>query len=129
MVALADEIDISRGDLIAHAGDGAPEPRAAFEATVCWLGPRALEPRRDYLLRQGTRETRVRIRSVDAHLDIETLAWNASADPVEPNGIARLTISTQHPIVADSYEALRATGSFILIDAATYDTVAAGMIR
>jgi sulfate adenylyltransferase subunit 1 len=129
MVVLADEIDISRGDLIAHAGDGAPEPRAAFEATVCWLGPRALEPRREYLLRQGTRETRVRIRSIDAHLDIETLAWGASTDPVEPNGIVRLAISTQHPIVADSYEVLRATGSFILVDAATYDTVAAGMIR
>jgi sulfate adenylyltransferase subunit 1 len=129
LVALADDIDISRGDLIAHAGNGAPQPRAAFEATVCWLGPRALEPRREYLVRQGSRETRVRIRSIDAHLDIETLAWSASADPVEPNSIVRLAISTQHPIVADSYEALRATGSFILIDATTYDTVAAGMIR
>jgi len=55
-------------------------------------------------------------------------AWRAGADPVEPNGIARLALSTQHPIVADRYEALRATGSFILIDATTYDTVAAGMI-
>jgi sulfate adenylyltransferase subunit 1 len=126
--ALADDIDISRGDLIAHAGADAPEPRAVFDATVCWLGPRALEARREYLLRQGTRETRVRIRGIDGHLDIETLAWNASADPVEPNGIVRLVISTQHPIVADSYETLRATGSFILIDATTYDTVAAGMI-
>ena len=128
LVTLADEVDISRGDLIARAGASAPEPRATFDATVCWLGPRALEPRRDYLLRQGTRETRARIRHIEAHLDIETLAWRAGADPVEPNGIARLALSTQHPIVADRYEALRATGSFILIDATTYDTVAAGMI-
>jgi sulfate adenylyltransferase subunit 1 len=128
LVTLADEVDISRGDLIAKAGASAPEPRAAFDATVCWLGPRALEPRRDYLLRQGARETRARIRHIEAHLDIETLAWRMGADPVEPNGIARLALSTQHPIVADRYEALRATGSFILIDATTYDTVAAGMI-
>jgi sulfate adenylyltransferase subunit 1 len=128
VVTLAEEVDISRGDLIARAGATAPQPRATFDATVCWLGPRALEPRREYLLRQGTRETRVRIRQIDAHLDIETLAWRAGAEPVEPNGIARLGMSTQHPIVADRYDELRGTGSFILIDAATYDTVAAGMI-
>ncbi len=128
LVSLADEIDISRGDLIAQAGAGAPEPRSAFDVTVCWLGQRALEPRREYLLRQGTRETRVRIRHIEAHLDIETLAWRAGSDPVQPNSIARLAISTQHPIAADPYEALRATGSFILIDATSYDTVAAGMI-
>jgi sulfate adenylyltransferase subunit 1 len=128
LVQLADELDISRGDLIAPAGAAAPQPRSAFEATVCWLGPRALEPRREYLIRHGPRETRARIRSIDAHLDIETLAWRAGPDPVVPNGIARLAISTQHPVAADAYESLRATGSFILIDPATFDTVAAGMI-
>jgi sulfate adenylyltransferase subunit 1 len=128
LVALADDIDVSRGELIAGADAGAPEPRASFEATVCWLGQRPLEPRREYLLRHGTRETRARIRQVAAFLDIETLAWGAGSDAVEPNSIVRLAISTQHPVAADSYEALRATGSFILIDPTTYDTVAAGMI-
>jgi sulfate adenylyltransferase subunit 1 len=128
LVQLTDELDISRGDLIALAGAAAPQPRSTFEATVCWLGPRALEPRREYLMRHGTRETRARIRSVAAHLDIETLAWRAQPDPVEPNGIARLAISTQHPIAADAYESLRATGSFILIDPTSFDTVAAGLI-
>jgi sulfate adenylyltransferase subunit 1 len=128
LVQLTDELDISRGDLIALAGPAAPQPRSTFEATVCWLGPRALEPRREYLMRHGTRETRARIRSIAAHLDIETLAWRAEPDPVEPNGIARLAISTQHPIAADAYESLRATGSFILIDPASFDTVAAGLI-
>jgi sulfate adenylyltransferase subunit 1 len=128
LVGLEDEVDISRGDLIALAGDSAPTPRATFDATVCWLGQRALEPRREYLLRQGTRETRVRIRRINAHLDIQTLAWVTGGEPLEPNGIAQLSVSTQHPIVADSYETLRATGSFILIDATTFDTVAAGMI-
>jgi len=128
LVALADEVDISRGDLIARADGDAPHPRGAFDVTVCWLSQRALDPRREYLLRHVTRETRVRIQRVDAHLDIETLAWHARADPVESNGIARLAISTQHPIAADPYDALRATGSFILIDPTTYDTVAAGMI-
>ncbi|HEX4598573.1 MAG TPA: GTP-binding protein [Burkholderiaceae bacterium] len=128
LVGLEDEVDISRGDLIARADDSAPTPRATFDATVCWLGQRALEPQREYLLRQGTRETRVRIRRINAHLDIQTLAWVAGGEPLEPNGIAQLSVSTQHPIVADSYETLRATGSFILIDATTFDTVAAGMI-
>jgi sulfate adenylyltransferase subunit 1 len=128
LVQLQDDIDISRGDLIAHAGALAPEPRSAFTATVCWLGQHALDPRREYLMRHGTRETRARIREVTAHLDIETLAWVPGADAVEPNGIAQLAISTQHPIAADAYQALRATGSFILIDPAHFDTVAAGMI-
>jgi sulfate adenylyltransferase subunit 1 len=128
LVQLADDIDISRGDLIALAGADAPEPRSAFDVTVCWLGQRALDPRREYLLRHGTRETRARVRQIAAHLDIVTLAWQAGAGPVEPNAIARLAVSTQHPIAADAYQSLRATGSFILIDPVSFDTVAAGMI-
>jgi sulfate adenylyltransferase subunit 1 len=128
LVQLADEVDISRGDLIAHPGASSPQPRSAFDATVCWLGPRALETRREYLLRHGTRETRVRIGEVGAHLDIETLAWRSEAAAIEPNGIARLSLRTQHPVAADSYAALRANGSFILIDPAHNGTVAAGMI-
>jgi sulfate adenylyltransferase subunit 1 len=128
LVQLTEDIDISRGDLIAGAEADAPAPRSAFDVTVCWLGQRALDPRREYLLRHGTRETRARIRQITAHLDIETLGWRAGADPVEPNGIARLAVSTQHPIAADAYQSLRATGSFVLIDPVSFDTVAAGMI-
>jgi sulfate adenylyltransferase subunit 1 len=128
LVQLADDIDISRGDLLAHAGASAAQPRSSFEATVCWLGQRALDTRREYLLRHGPRETRARIRQVTAQLDIETLSWKAGADSVEPNGLAQLAITTQHPIAADPYQELRATGSFILIDPAHFDTVAAGMI-
>jgi sulfate adenylyltransferase subunit 1 len=127
LVQIADDVDISRGDLIAGADGRAPQPRSTLEATVCWLGQRPLEPSREYLLRHGARETRARIRQVGAHLDIETLAWRGGG-AVEPNGIARLALSTQHPIAADAYESLRATGSFILIDPAHFDTVAAGMI-
>ena len=128
LVVLADDIDISRGDTIARADATAAQPRTAFDATVCWLGQQPLDSRREYLLRHGTRETRVRIRDIVAQLDIETLGWRASTDPVEPNGIARLAIATQHPIAADPYETMRATGSFILIDPTSFDTVAAGMI-
>jgi sulfate adenylyltransferase subunit 1 len=128
MVELAEELDISRGDLIAPVGANAPQPRSAFDATVCWLGPRLLEVRREYLLRHGTRETRARVNGIAGHLDIETLAWRANADTVAPNAIARLAVATQNPIAADAYESLRATGSFVLIDPTTFDTVAAGMI-
>ncbi len=128
LVELADDVDISRGDLIARAGADAPQPRSGLTATVCWLGQQALDPRREYLLRHGTRETRARIRQVTGQLDIETLAWRSGAATVEPNAIARLELSTQHPIAADAYAALRSTGSFILIDPAHFDTVGAGMI-
>ena len=129
LVQLADEIDVSRGDLIAPADDRAPQPRSNFEATICWLGHRPLDPRREYVLRHGTRQTRARLSNIAAHLDIETLAWEAGAGAVEFNGIARVALSTQHSIAADSYASSRATGSFILIDPTSFDTVAAGMIE
>ena len=131
LVTLADDIDISRGDLLAGAG-AAPPARARFEATVCWLSQAPLEPRREYLLRQATRETRVRVAGVPARLDIETLQWQdapaGGAAPVQGNDIVRLELGTQTPIAGDSYEAFRSIGSFILIDPVSNDTVAAGMI-
>ncbi len=129
LVTLADDLDISRGDLLAHAGIDAPVARKAFDAQVCWLSQQPLEPRREYLLRQATRETRVRVNAVRARLDVETLAWSADAAPVQANDIVRLHLATQNPIAGDPYERFRSLGSFILIDPASNDTVAAGMIE
>jgi sulfate adenylyltransferase subunit 1 len=127
MLTLEDEIDISRGDLLV-AADAPPAASSRLEATVCWLGQQALEPRREYLLRQATRETRVRVGALRARLDVETLQWHADAAGVGANDIVRLQLSTQNPVAADPYARVRAIGSFILIDPASNDTVAAGMI-
>ncbi len=132
MLTLADDIDISRGDLLAGAAAPPPAARSRIEATVCWLGAAPLEPRREYLLRQAARETRARIAGVAARLDIETLQWLDDAAAVgagvQANDIVRLALDTQTPIAADDYRHFRAVGSFILIDPAHNDTVAAGMI-
>jgi len=131
LLTLADDVDISRGDLLAGA-DAPPQALSRLEATVCWLNAAPLEPRREYLLRQGARETRARIAGVPARLDIETLQWQegaaAAAAPVQANDIVRLEIGTQNPIAGDRYEAFRSIGSFILIDPASNETVAGGMI-
>jgi len=129
LLTLADDLDISRGDLLAHTGAAAPLPCKAFDAKVCWLSARPLEPRREYLLRQATRDTRVRVAAVRARLDVETLAWVGDEAAVQANDIVRLRLSTQQPIAGDPYERFRSLGSFILIDPATHDTVAAGMIE
>lgn len=128
LLSLADEIDISRGDLLASPGSAPQAARASVEATVCWLGQQPLDPRREYLLRQATRETRVRVAPVLTRLNIETLDWEAGDTRVEPNDIVRMALDTQTPIAADRYDQFRATGSFILIDPAHNDTVAAGML-
>ncbi len=130
MVTLADELDISRGDLLACAVHAPPVAVSRLETAVCWLSQTPLEPRREYLLRQATRETRVRIAGVAARLDIETLQWQ-SGDPaatVQANDIVRLQLGTQNPIIADRYAAFRAVGSFILIDPVSNNTIAAGVV-
>jgi sulfate adenylyltransferase subunit 1 len=130
MVTLADEVDISRGDLLASADHAPPVPVSSLEATVCWLSQTPLEPRREYLLRQATRETRVRVAGVAARLDIENLHWQTgdATAAVQANDIVRLQLGTQNPIAADRYEAFRAIGSFILIDPVSNNTIAAGVM-
>ncbi len=129
LVRLTDELDISRGDLLAHPGAGAPRGGNRVGAVVCWLGPQPLDERRGYLLQQATRETRVRVASLDAHLDIGQLDWVAGASRAEPNDIVRLQLETQLPVVLDAYGDNRAIGCFILVDPATNDTVGAGLIE
>jgi sulfate adenylyltransferase subunit 1 len=128
LLTLADDIDISRGDLLVKVGEDSPIASSQFEATVCWLGPQPLEAQREYLLLLAARQTRVRIGAVASLLDIESLQWESAGARVLPNEIVRLRLVTQAPIAADDYERFRSIGSFILVDPATNDTVAAGMI-
>jgi bifunctional enzyme CysN/CysC len=127
-VSLADDIDISRGDLIARPNN---QPRVAqdFDATVCWMADEAsLEPGRDYLVKHTTRTTRAKVTALDYRLDVNTLHRDKSATALKLNELGRISLRTQVPLLLDEYSRNSATGSFILIDPATNGTVAAGMI-
>jgi sulfate adenylyltransferase subunit 1 len=129
LVSLADQLDISRGDLLVRAAEAQPQPRRELEATVCWLSARPLSPARTYLLQHTTRATRARVVSVQARLDVDAAAWVEAEHAVALNEIARIRLRAQHPLAADRYAENRATGAFILIDETTHDTVAAGLIE
>ena len=127
-VSLADEIDISRGDLIARTNN---QPRIAqeFDATVCWMADAAtLEPGRDYVIKHTTRTTRARVTALDYRLDVNTLHRDKTATALKLNELGRISLRAQVPLLVDEYTRNVSTGSFILIDPDTNGTVAAGMI-
>jgi sulfate adenylyltransferase subunit 1 len=127
-VEFADELDVSRGDLIVHAGSG-PSAMRALEADIAWLGTAPLDARRTYALRHTTRDVRARITRIADRWNAETQAREPAATTLAMNDIGRVQLTLAHPVSADRYDGHRATGSFILIDEASNDTVAAGMIR
>ncbi|MEZ0366259.1 adenylyl-sulfate kinase [Mycobacterium sp. pUA109] len=127
-VSLADDLDISRGDMIARANN---QPRVSqdFDATVCWMADgSALEPGRDYLIKHTTRTTRVRVTGLDYRLDVNTLHRDKTATALKLNELGRISLRAQAPLLLDEYTRNGSTGSFILIDPATNGTVAAGMV-
>lgn len=122
------DVDVSRGDLLVAALAQAQVARD-FEADLCWLDQQALNPSRLYWLKQGTRLTQARVQAVHSRRDIHELRavdWNGT---LAMNDIGRASLRTRDPVVLDDYEQQRATGSFILIDPATNQTAAAGLIR
>jgi bifunctional enzyme CysN/CysC len=128
-ISLADDIDISRGDMIARAGNQ-PHATQDFDATVCWMADdAALEPGRDYIIKHTTRTTRARVTALGYRLDVNTLHRDKSATALKLNELGRITLRTQQPLLLDEYSRNAATGSFILIDTDTNRTVAAGMVR
>ncbi|EHB49781.1 Adenylyl-sulfate kinase [Mycolicibacterium rhodesiae JS60] len=128
-ISLADDIDISRGDLLARP-QNQPTPTQEFDATVCWMADdSSLEPGRDYIIKQTTRTTRARVGALDYRLDVNTLHRDKSATALKLNELGRVTLRTQVPLLLDEYSRNAATGSFILIDPDTNVTVAAGMVR
>jgi bifunctional enzyme CysN/CysC len=128
-VQLADDVDVSRGDMLARP-QNQPEAATEFDATVCWMADdAALEPGRDYLIKQTTRTTRARVTALDYRLDVNTLHRDTSATALKLNELGRVSLRTQVPLLLDTYTRNPATGSFILIDPETNATVAAGMVR
>jgi len=123
---LEDEVDISRGDMIVRAAESALVTRR-IEAMLCWLGDTPLDPRRKYLIRQTTRETKAAIESIDYRLDINTLQ-QMPAEHLGMNDIARVAFKLAQPLCVEAYAENRSTGAFIVIDESSNNTVGAGMI-
>jgi sulfate adenylyltransferase subunit 1 len=124
---LEEHLDISRGDLLA-AADRPATLQKTLTAELCWLSEEALDMRRKYWLKHTTKQVPARVTGVDALLDINT-QQRRSAEGLKLNDIATVSIHVQQALPVDAYSATRATGSFILIDEVTHQTVAAGMIR
>jgi sulfate adenylyltransferase large subunit len=125
-IRLKDEVDVSRGDMLVHPGD---VPRAArtFDAHLVWMHEKALDPGRTYLLKHTTQTLRAEVDRVHWRKDMDTLE-EVPAKTLGLNEIGRATVTAHRPLFLDPYETNRETGSFILIDAITNNTLAAGMV-
>jgi len=127
-LALADDIDIARGDLIVDPRV-APRETRALEATLVWLDADPMHAAGRYLVQQAGRRTLARIKEVTSRRDVHTLEERPTDGSIGTNDIVRARLALQAPLFVDAYHAVRATGSFILIDEATNRTVAAGMVQ
>jgi sulfate adenylyltransferase subunit 1 len=123
---LADEIDISRGDMIVSPAKQ-PTASAVFAATVVWMSEKPLVVGQSYLAKHTTRSVKARVTCVRHRVNVNTLG-HESVGEVDMNSIAVVDIEASQPLLFDLYEESRSTGSFILIDAISNATVAAGMI-
>ena len=123
---LADDLDVSRGDLIARIDDVPPAVRQV-PATVTVLADQPLAPRQRLLLRAGTRTVRAMVESVDSRLDVDTLEVDRGAEQLVLNDIGTISLRLAEPVALDDYARVRATGAFLLIDDQTGATVAAGL--
>jgi sulfate adenylyltransferase subunit 1 len=126
-ILLNEYLDISRGDMLV-ASNAPAHLLKTVHADVCWLSEEPLDLRRKYWLKHTTRQVAARVTSIESLLDINTQERHEGGE-LKLNGIARITLNVQQPLAADSYDTMRSTGSFILIDEVSHQTVAAGMIR
>ncbi|GAA4881644.1 hypothetical protein GCM10025788_21430 [Serinicoccus chungangensis] len=127
-VRLADDVDVSRGDMIARVNNQ-PEQTQDLDAMVCWMSPGALKPRAKLLVKHTTRTVKALVKEIDYRLDVNTLHRDQDAQEIGLNEMGRVRLRVQQPLMVDLYEQNRITGSFILIDQASGVTVGAGMIR
>jgi sulfate adenylyltransferase subunit 1 len=126
-ITLEDDIDISRGDMIVKLNNK-PQCVQEFDAMICWLNSSPARPRGKYTIRHTSNEQKSMITDIVYKMDINSLERIPDATDISTNDICRIKIKTTKPLMIDDYRDNRATGSFILIDDGTNETVAAGMI-
>jgi len=124
---LNDDIDISRGDMIAGTAS-LPKATNEIDLMVCWMNPRPMQLNGKYALKNNTRDVRCVINSIDHVLNINTLEQIHDRTSLAMNEIGKIHLRTTKPLFCDPYTVNRQSGSVILIDEATNETVAAGMI-
>ena len=128
-ITLEDEIDISRGDMLVKETNGhGPQISQDIDAMLCWFNEKKLIPRGKYILRHTSTEMRCMVKEVEYKMNINTLEKDFDDLEVGMNDIVRVKMRTTKPLFFDSYNVNRNTGSLILIDEGTNETVAAGMI-
>ena len=127
ILTLEDEVDISRGDMIVRKRN-LPEKSSQIDATLCWMNEEPMDPSGVYWLIHTTRSVRAFVSELNYKIDVDTMHRD-QAHTLELNEIGRVQLTTTHPLFFDPYQVNRSTGSFILVDPATNNTVAAGMIR
>ncbi|MEL6669917.1 MAG: sulfate adenylyltransferase subunit CysN [Bacteroidota bacterium] len=124
---LEDDIDISRGDMIVRTANQ-PEITQDLEIMVCWFNEKPLQARGKYVLMHTSREVRCIVKDIRYKLDVNTLHRNEEDKHIGMNDIGRILLRTTQPLFVDSYRRNRITGSLILIDEQTNETVASGMV-
>lgn len=124
---LADDLDLSRGDMIVRENN-IPTTSQDLEIMICWFNERPLQIKGKYAILHSTQEARCVVKEIRYKLDINTLHRNLEDQRIGMNDIARIVVRTTKPLFYDSYRKNRITGSIILVDEGTNETVAAGMI-
>ena len=125
-VTLEDELDISRGEMLAAAHQP-PAVAANFLAALVWMDAQPLDPGKSYLLKHTSQTVKARVKTIRHRVNMQTLDPEAAAT-LELNSIGVVEVETTRPLFLDTYATHRRTGSFILIDAVSHATVAAGMV-
>ena len=127
VMTLEDEIDISRGDMIAKPNNQ-PLVDQNIDAQICWFSKKPMRSRQKFLIKHTGLETKAVLQEINYKVDINTLSKVEDVETFEMNDIGRISLRTAAPLIHDPYRRNRNTGSFILVDPGTNETVAAGMI-
>lgn len=126
-IELTDELDIARGDMLMKPMNQA-ESITQFSAMLCWMSAKSFIPAKKYVLRHTTREAKMMIKSIQYVYDLNALKRMEGVGELKMNDIARVDVQLSSPIFVDSFRKNKATGSFIVMDEQSNETVAAGMI-
>ncbi len=126
-ITLKDEIDVSRGNMIVRENNS-PMITQEFDSLITWMNEKDLLPNSKFILKQTTNETLAIVKNILYEVDINTLHRIENVNELKLNSIGRIQIKTAKPIFFDEYSKNRSTGSFILINPQTYETVGAGMV-
>jgi sulfate adenylyltransferase subunit 1 len=126
-ILLEDDYDLSRGDMIVRENNQ-PEVTQDLDLMICWFSEQPMRARGKYIIMHTTNEARCIIKEIRYKMNVNTLHRDLEDKSIGMNDIARISIRSTKPLFVDPYRKNRITGSVILIDEGTYNTVAAGMV-